>query len=798
MVAPVAAAAGVATYVIHSLRADCAAGGDPWGRTAATVFDPRWLPVAVAALVVALVARRWLRRAMLRAGASGGDAERALALGLFSLVLPTLGPGLDTVAFGCTIGPLAFLGAGLGALALAAWAEAPKESSPGATDLAGRASRRRLALAVLAAALPLALLPWWPAPAGDEAQYLVVAHSLVTDGDLDVADEFTHSEYRDFYPGFLWPHTKPGTRPDSRYSMHGAGLPILLAPAYAVGRRVGGAALHIVPRALVALLFAAFACVLFGMLRDLCGETAATYGTAATCLLAPLPFAAVSLFPEVPAMLLSCSAFLLLRRGRPGDRWLAALLVAALPWVGVKYLALALGLVVAAAVLGGEGRVGRQPGGAGGRTADVPTTAPRRPAGALRASMPLAVALGLSMLGHTAFTWALYGSLSPAAVYVGGAAAASARPPAFGAAWWEYLARWPGAVRMALGYLVDQKEGLLAVGPHFLLAALGCGWLWRRRRRELVALVVVLASHAGLYAASQVPGGHGPPARPLMAVLWTLAPALGVGLAACAGGRTVAALRGALVALAAALTAAYAARPELLPHDFGVPASWLLRDLFPAGTETWRAFPLLINVPSPPWAVAAAWLVAGAALCTWLFRHGRRAASTGGRWAHRRWGRAAALCAVVALSGLGLWSRAEVVVSDRHEGMTVEPGYRVLVAQAIPERAWVEPRGVWAAPGGWRQFVLLSERPLERVDVALSALVATPVVADLQGAAASGMIGPDAVLRVGLQPAPGWPWRGYRAYRLTLWAAEGASPSRLGPSRDHRLLGVYLRLVETR
>ena len=60
---------------------------------------------------------------------------------------------------------------------------------------------------------------------------------------------------------------------------------------------------------------------------------------------------------------------------------------------------------------------------------------------------------------------------------------------------------------------------------------MGLAWLARQRAKLLVSLGLVVAAYVGPYALSQQLGGQGPPVRPMLAILWVLAPALGVALA---------------------------------------------------------------------------------------------------------------------------------------------------------------------------------------------------------------------------------------------------------------------------
>ncbi len=94
---------------------------------------------------------------------------------------------------------------------------------------------------VLSLVITMMPLPWvveaW-VPQGDEPHYLLAAHSLVTDGDFDLADNYARGDYARFYPGPLGPHVRVGV--DGRsYLSHDVGLPILIAPAYALGGRAG-------------------------------------------------------------------------------------------------------------------------------------------------------------------------------------------------------------------------------------------------------------------------------------------------------------------------------------------------------------------------------------------------------------------------------------------------------------------------------------------------------------------------------------------------------------------------------
>ncbi len=174
---------------------------------------------------------------------------------------------------------------------------------------------------------------------GDEPFYLATAQSLVSDGDLDLGDEyaFPEAEMARFWDGTkpLWKQMKPA--PDGRLlSPHDPGLSILIAPAYAVGGLEG------VRRFLVVVWAAAMA---FGALAARRWGAPARFALLAAVGLgvgAPGVVYASQVYPEGPAAL--CLAVGMLAAGR--RTWWAAVgvvsSVVSLEWLGVKYLPYAL------------------------------------------------------------------------------------------------------------------------------------------------------------------------------------------------------------------------------------------------------------------------------------------------------------------------------------------------------------------------------------------------------------------------------------------------------------------------
>lgn len=313
---------------------------------------------------------------------------------------------------------------------------------------------------------------------GDEPHYLMVADSLLRDGDLDLERDYALGRYRAFHRGDLAPHYRKRGKEGQIYSLHAVGLSLLVLPAYAVGGYPGASFF-------MALLAALLARELRALLREVCPDVAE--GVAwVVGLSPPLLHYAGLIFTEVPAALVLTAA--LRRARREGQGFGGALFVGAaialLPWLNVRYSPLALVLLLYA--LAGR---------------------PRRPVAA-----GLVLPTLLSVAGLAVYHHALYGFYDPRRVY-------GARPE---------LA-WRNLPEGLQGLLLDQEFGLLAYAPVFALALPGLAGLFRRRPALTAASAAMLA--VVLVTAGSWPmwrGGFNPPARFLVPLL----PALAVGLAA--------------------------------------------------------------------------------------------------------------------------------------------------------------------------------------------------------------------------------------------------------------------------
>jgi hypothetical protein len=67
-------------------------------------------------------------------------------------------------------------------------------------------------------------------PEGDEPHYLMVAASLLEDGDLALQDDYAAGRYRAFHPADLEPHYRVRGKDGAIYSLHALGLSLLVLP----------------------------------------------------------------------------------------------------------------------------------------------------------------------------------------------------------------------------------------------------------------------------------------------------------------------------------------------------------------------------------------------------------------------------------------------------------------------------------------------------------------------------------------------------------------------------------------
>ena len=341
--------------------------------------------------------------------------------------------------------------------------------------------------------------------AGDEPHVLLAAQSLVEDGDLDVADDLRDYVYLDFQPA---PVRAIGKAREGRlYEPVGIGLPILTAPAFALG---GATAVGLLLAAVAALAISLGYRLALRVVPDPWALGAAV----AVGLSPPVLVHATAVLPELCAgAALAGAALLALRQEvRVSRRETFALfaLLGLLPWLGLKFVPAGLVIgVFAARILWRERR----------RLLAV--------GGAELATFSVAFFVGINQ--------AIYGGPTPYTANLEG------RSPTGAEGLPEHLERAPRLVSL----FMDPGLGLLRWAPVLVLAFGGLFFLVRSSRgglarglpgvREIERAAGLCAAVAGVqllvavFLAPSIAGGAFPP-RHLVAVIPLLVPLVAWGL----------------------------------------------------------------------------------------------------------------------------------------------------------------------------------------------------------------------------------------------------------------------------
>jgi hypothetical protein len=300
---------------------------------------------------------------------------------------------------------------------------------------------------------------------GDEPHYLLAAKSVIDDGDLDVRDEYRDRSFAGFYPHELDRH---GVETGGRlHEPHGAGLPLLIAPAHALGGEIG-------VELFLAGLLALAGALAYGLARRVAPDPWAWGATLAVGLSAPLLSYGTAVYPEGAAAAALAGAALLALRLEDGVTRRGAIgcfaLLALLPWLGVKFLpaAVVIGYAAARALWRARRRV---------------------------LALVGVEVVGFSLALLVRINLVLYEGATPYAAGLPGETGTGAGSAG------DYLER---AYRL-IALLIDRDYGLLRWAPVLALAGVGLWMLIRARKEHLVRAIPTrraAESAAGLCAAA--------------------------------------------------------------------------------------------------------------------------------------------------------------------------------------------------------------------------------------------------------------------------------------------------------
>ena len=357
---------------------------------------------------------------------------------------------------------------------------------------------------------------------GDEPHYLMIAQSLVEDGDFDLQNNLQNKTYLTYLPVELRFH---GMVNQGKYrSFHLPGVSFLLVPFFYLFNLLGG----LIPgnlyfRFCAALINAFFALGLFKILKISLPEKDNSILFLFFLTTFPLVFQAIHLYPELPASTLLLFAYLSSRdrqhkssdpagggsdlsvlngqhkssdpAGGGSDLsvpkgkkfFLPGLLLAGIPWFHFKY---AIPMLILALFVMAE--IWRRSGSKEEKIRDL-----------AHFLIPPAISAALLAL----YSKILYGSFNPSVI----------SPEK------NFFSIPLGLkIETLFSFFLDQRDGLLVYAPVFLMLFLVFNKGIRSKIRDFSLLAAIFLSYILFHAYTTVRGGYSPAARPTLFVLWIM------------------------------------------------------------------------------------------------------------------------------------------------------------------------------------------------------------------------------------------------------------------------------------
>jgi len=199
---------------------------------------------------------------------------------------------------------------------------------------------------ITVAAVYLVLLPYiertWRAT-GDEPHYLLTAHSLVTDLDFDLTNNYDQLDYLAFYFSRDIERQVRTNAAGQQILDHQLGLPVIIAPVYALGGRWGVLAFQAILGGLLAALTFKLAAFIS---RD---ERASLLAALVIALSPPLLMYHYLVYPElVGALLTTLVLYFIISRNQPTPAIVIVVILSllTLPWLNRRFVPLAVVLAL--------------------------------------------------------------------------------------------------------------------------------------------------------------------------------------------------------------------------------------------------------------------------------------------------------------------------------------------------------------------------------------------------------------------------------------------------------------------
>jgi len=340
---------------------------------------------------------------------------------------------------------------------------------------------------------------------GDEPYYLLTAHSLLRDADLNVANNYSQQDYFYFYSKKDHPRLKLGIYgrqgkkgKDSIYPINLPGISVLMLPFYWLSQFVSGKWLTFILKTSLSLWASLLGLQVYLYARERWEKERLSLGLwALYSFSAPVLFYAVHLYPEVPIAFFAFYVFRKVGGRTPLSTFgmiLCGFLLGLFPWFGLKYSFLFYPLFLVSMYFLLKAQKVR-----------------------LKA-LVFAVPPLFSMVLFYVFIYSLYGTFSPIAVYEG------VMSPERAEAFKQLVLGIPFRSRVDafLDYFLDQRDGLLLYSPLYFFALLGLVELYRRKKSDFWSLLLIGLPFLLNYALFTHRQGAAPQGRVLAPLSWIL------------------------------------------------------------------------------------------------------------------------------------------------------------------------------------------------------------------------------------------------------------------------------------
>jgi hypothetical protein len=338
---------------------------------------------------------------------------------------------------------------------------------------------------------------------GDEPYYLMTSHSLLEDGDINLANNYAHQDYFHFYEKEKNPRLRLGiygrygrAGKDTIYPINLPGISILMLPFYWLSQFFHGRMLTFILKGSLAVWAALLGVQIYLLAKQLWNRERVAIGLwfiyAAS---APVLFYAVHLYPELPIAFFSVFIYRKVTSSDKLGAWhllLFGFLLALFPWFGLKYNFIFWPLLLVALY---ELLVHHR-----ART---------------RIIFLLLPALAGQVL-FALFTHALYGTYSPFSIYEG--VMTPEQSKALSDSIMAYPWRW--RIDSLLDYFFDQRDGLLLYAPFYAFSFFGLVEVIRRAKREALTLLFISLPFLANYAFFTHRQGYSPQGRILAPLSW--------------------------------------------------------------------------------------------------------------------------------------------------------------------------------------------------------------------------------------------------------------------------------------